>query len=504
MKEFHWQNRCYRLNSVPSIRIQACNRADINGVGDYVLYWMIAARRITSNFALDRAIEWSLRLHKPLLIFEALRWEFPWETERTRRFVIDGMKHNLRALQGTNVLYYPYVELAHNSSKGLLASLANRAAVIVTDEFPCFFLPSMVAAAAKKVPVLLEQVDSNGLLPLRAAPKEFTTAFAFRRFLQKDLPAHLLAFPSHNPLSRANLTAPKPLPKSIVGRWPPASFDSDHASAKSRSARKPPVELRGGRLEARKHLENFLSEKLEGYAEERNHPDKEAASGLSPYLHFGHISSHEIFSSLANHEHWTSERLALRPTGSRAGWWGMSTSAEAFLDQFVTWRELGFNMCHLRKDYDRFSSLPAWAQQTLTEHKGDPRQYRYTPEQFDTARTHDPLWNAAQIQLLTEGRIHNYLRMIWGKKILEWTRSPMEALKIMIELNNRYALDGRDPNSFTGIFWCLGRYDRPWGPERPIFGTVRYMSSANTMRKLRVKKYLQTYGPKLLNQLGPQ
>ncbi len=148
----------------------------------------------------------------------------------------------------------------------------------------------------------------------------------------------------------------------------------------------------------------------------------------------------------------------------------MSAGAEAFLDQVITWRELGFNCCHMRKDYDQYESLPAWAQKTLKEHENDARTARYSLEELEGARTHDPLWNAAQTQLVTEGRIHNYLRMLWGKKIIEWTRSPREALRVMIELNNRYALDGRDPNSYSGIFWCLGRYDRPWGPERPIFG----------------------------------
>jgi deoxyribodipyrimidine photo-lyase len=180
----------------------------------------------------------------------------------------------------------------------------------------------------------------------------------------------------------------------------------------------------------------------------------------------------------------------------------MSAGAEAFLDQVITWRELGFNCCHMRKDYDQYESLPVWARNTLKDHEKDARTARYGLEELEGARTHDPLWNAAQTQLVTEGRIHNYLRMLWGKKIIEWTRSPREALRVMIELNNRYALDGRDPNSYSGIFWCLGRYDRPWGPERPIFGTVRYMSSANTARKLHLKTYLRKYSPEQLS-LGP-
>jgi deoxyribodipyrimidine photo-lyase len=173
----------------------------------------------------------------------------------------------------------------------------------------------------------------------------------------------------------------------------------------------------------------------------------------------------------------------------------MCESAEAFLDQLVTWRELGFNCCAFRDDYDHFESLPAWALATLARHAGDPRPHLYALEEFAACGTHDPLWNAAQMQLVREGRLHNYLRMLWGKKILEWSGTPQEAASVMIELNNRYALDGRDPNSYSGIFWCLGRYDRPWGPERPIFGTVRYMSSANTARKVRVKDFIRWYAP---------
>ena len=201
--------------------------------------------------------------------------------------------------------------------------------------------------------------------------------------------------------------------------------------------------LRGGEAAARATLRKFLSERLSEYLEFRNQPEAEVTSGLSPYLHFGHISSHQIFHELMDRENWSVEKLALRSNGSRTGWWNTSASAEAFLDQFITWRELGFNFSSHREDYSQYSSLPDWALNTLAKHARDERAHIYSRDQFEEARTHDPLWNAAQRQLVEEGRIHNYLRMVWGKKILEWTRTPEEALKIMIELNNRYALDGR-------------------------------------------------------------
>jgi deoxyribodipyrimidine photo-lyase len=251
---------------------------------------------------------------------------------------------------------------------------------------------------------------------------------------------------------------------------------------------------RGGSNEAQQRLKKFVSDLLPRYAEEAKQPDDKVRGGLSPYMHFGHISPHQMFDALMSREQWTPAKLAKVGRGNREDWWGVSASAEAWLDQFITWRELGYNMSSKRTDYDQYDSLPDWAQTTLAKHARDRRKRLYSLDEFAEARTHDPLWNAAQRQLLREGRIHNYLRMLWGKKILEWSHSPHEALEVMIELNNRYAIDGRNPNSYSGIFWVLGRYDRPWGPERPIYGTVRYMSSENTRRKLRVTNYLEQFG----------
>ena len=250
----------------------------------------------------------------------------------------------------------------------------------------------------------------------------------------------------------------------------------------------------GGSLAASKTLSQFLKTRLPIYESDRNQPEQEATSGLSPYLHFGHISVHEVFDEVTRLAGWTPDQVASKSTGSSSGWWGASPEVESFLDELITWREIGYNMCWQRDDYDQYESLPDWAQRTLAKHTRDRRPARLLRcEQFEAAETHDQLWNAAQRQLVREGRIHNYLRMLWGKKILEWSASPREALDVMIELNNKYALDGRNPNSYSGIFWVLGRYDRAWGPERPIFGKIRYMSSENTARKVRVKQYIEKY-----------
>jgi deoxyribodipyrimidine photo-lyase len=238
-----------------------------------------------------------------------------------------------------------------------------------------------------------------------------------------------------------------------------------------------------------------FAERMGRYGEERNEPDAEATSGLSPHLHWGHLSSHQLLAAVAAAERWSPERLARTTSGAREGWWGMSPGAEAFLDQAVTWREIGFNLAARLPAYDRYDSLPAWAQATLERHRADPRPTLYDLPALTAARTHDALWNAAQSQLLREGRIHNYLRMLWGKKVLEWSATPRDALDALVDLNNRYALDGRDPNSYSGIFWCFGRFDRPWAPERPIFGTIRYMSSDAARRKLHLTRYLARHAP---------
>lgn len=489
--------------SVPAVRIQSCNAAPIRRDGDYVLYWMIAARRVSSNFGLQRAVEWAVRLQKPLVIFEPLRVGYRWASDRIHRFVIDGMSDNaarIKGLHNPGIMYFPYVEPTANAGSGLLSALAQRACVVVTDEFPCFFLPRMVESAAAKMSVKLESVDSNGLLPLRATERVFTTAFSFRAFLQKELPAHFDQFPRAAPLADVTLPPISSLSKETTDRWPAAS-DRLLAGEAAELAAMPidhsvsVVGQRGGSNEAWRRLPRFLDRHLYDYATGANCPDEDSRSGLSPYLHFGHLSAHEMFSELMSREEWSTQDLGARTGGKREGWWGTSPGAESWLDQFITWRELGYNMASHRDDYDQYGSLPDWARATLAKHASDPRDYLYSLDEFASATTHDPLWNAAQTQLLREGRIHNYLRMLWGKKILEWSPTPQHALAVMIELNNRFALDGRNPNSYSGIFWVLGRYDRAWGPERPIFGSIRYMSSDNTRRKLRVQEYLQTYTP---------
>jgi deoxyribodipyrimidine photo-lyase len=311
-----------------------------------------------------------------------------------------------------------------------LAALAERACLVVTDDSPAFFYPRMVAAAAARLPVRLEAVDGNGLLPLAATGELYPTAYAFRRFLQKALPEHLGALPAARPFAGAPLLPQATLPADLLRRFPPASPEllagepAALAALPIDHAVRPLPEFPGGAEAARKALDRFLDRRLSRYAEGRNDLDDEATSGLSPYLHFGHLSAHEVFAALTEREGWTPERLAGDRRGAKEGFWGMSPAAESFLDELVTWREVGFNRAAKQPGYDRYETLPDWARRTLAEHAGDERPELYALADFERAGTHDDLWNAAQGQLRGEGRIHNYLRMLWGRKSSTGARAP--------------------------------------------------------------------------------
>ncbi|MBM3973565.1 MAG: deoxyribodipyrimidine photolyase [Planctomycetes bacterium] len=480
-------------HAVPEVRIRPCGDLPARTDGTHVLYWMTAARRGKANFALQRAVELAHEHRVPLLVMEGLRVGYRWASDRHHAFVLQGMADNRAAFAAAGVTYMPYVEPTPGAGKGLLAALAADACVVVADDWPGFFLPRMLAAASKALPVRLEAVDGCGLLPLRAADKVFGRAFDLRRFLQKALAPHLADFPVGDPLRGYALGEAK-LPRGVAARWPAASAALLAADPKALATLPidhsvPAVAMRGGAVAGGEALRRFLADKLARYGEERSEPDADCASGLSPYLHYGHLGVHQVFAGLAAKEGWTRDRIQSTTSGQR-GWLGMSDAAESFLDELITWRELGLNYAAQRDDYEDFESLPDWAKATLGKHAADPREHLYALEDFAQSRTHDRVWNAAQTQLRATGVMQNYLRMLWGKKVLEWTRAPQEAFGMLIELNNRYALDGRDPNSYTGISWVFGRYDRPWAPERDVYGVIRYMSSTNTVKKLRMKEYL--------------
>lgn len=476
---------------VPSLRVRTLNDAPPRD-RDYVLYWMTSFRRARSNFALDRAIELAKQHRRPLLVLEALRAGYEFANDRLHTFVLAGMRDNERAFRGSAVKYLPYVERSAGEGRGLMEALAKRACVVVGDDWPCFFVPKMQQALAGRIDCRFELVDSNGLYPMHATPRVFTTAHSFRVHLQKALPAQLMQFPSEQPLSRLDL--PK-LDSPLPGPWR-FGLDEVNVAALPIDHSVPAAPMPGGSEAAEQRLAHFVAELLPAYAEARNEPELDGTSALSPYLHFGHLSAHQVFAKVTASERWSVDRLGPSIGGAKEGWWKLSPGAEAYLDQLVTWRELAFNMTSHRPDgYRSLDELPDYARATIRKHAGDARERTYTLPQLEQGRTHDRLWNAAMGQLRETGWFHNYLRMLWGKKIYEWSKSAADALRAMEYLMGRYALDGRDPISWSGYFWILGRYDRAWGPERPVFGSLRYMSSDNTAKKLNVKRYMDRFAP---------
>ncbi|MEM6473126.1 MAG: deoxyribodipyrimidine photolyase, partial [Planctomycetota bacterium] len=423
--------------SIPALRLNNANQVPIRPDQKYVLYWMIAARRTRHNFGLQRAAELAEDLKRPLVVFEPLRVRYRWASDRIHQFVIEGMRDNAADLVDSPALYFPYVEPQPGAGSPLFLSLAKHACVVIADEYPCFFLPRMIEAVKDRCNAKLELVDGNGIVPMRLPDRTFTVAHSYRRWMQKNILDCLLETPDENPLKGRSIPRLKSLPKSITQRWKAADFKQlldrggiakipiDHNVEPS------PI-LRGGSHAAADRLSSFLRDDLSRYDEDRNHPDETATTGLSPYLHFGHIGSHEVVQRVLDHEDWTPDR-ASEPNGKNNGFWNTSESAEGFLDQILTWREMGFNLSFREPErYDKLDSLPDWAKKTIRETSDDEREYTYSLEQFENAETHDPLWNAAQNQLAKQGIMHNYMRMLWGKKIYEWTENADQALEIMV------------------------------------------------------------------------
>ena len=491
-----------------SDRVKLVNDKPINKDGEFILYWMIATRRFNYNASLRFAAELAEKHAVPLLVVEEISTSHKFANDRIATFMIQAMVENISTFRDNNIRYIPWVETPLSGPIGLLKEIAGRAKIIVSDEFPTYYPRRAIEAASKSIPIQMYTADSNGVIPMSWTESAHTTAHGFRRWVHNNFSRCPETWPQRNPIPKnGNLSMSDELFSSIidncsvklppfewlwrcseggsVGRKALSAIDIDHDVEPVRMAT-------GGRTTAKRKLASFLTNNLERYHLDRNSVDNPAVSGLSPWLHFGHISSIEIVEQILNQNDWSPEHIDMARKGSREGWWGLSQGVESFLDQIITWRELGFNNAHHNTNHNKYESIPEWAKKTLAEHSDDERVL-YTFEQIENAETHDEIWNAAQNQLVKTGIIHNYLRMLWGKRILEWASTPEEAAEWMIQLNDRYALDGRDPNSYTGIFWVLGRHDRAWGPERAIFGKIRYMSSENTRRKMNLKPYLQQF-----------
>ena len=498
------------FKSFNSHRVFVRREGEARTDGEFVLYWMQIHRRLHSNFALDYAIGHANRLGKPLLIVEALRCGYPWASERVHAFIMQGMGEHLATARKRGLNYYSFSEDGDHSGKGMLERLATRACLIVSDEFPAYIIPAHNRALTEKLvrnpesDVPFITIDANGIVPMRATDKAPYSAYVFRNNLQKLFSEAWRHAPLDDPLKKLNDRTQIAFPGDFVQRYPRADTHlRDEQSMRAFIAGLPIdhsvsalADTPGTRAAALDRLQLFAEGTLAKYSEKRNDPDAAATSGLSPYMHFGKLSSFEVVAAAFARQPrgWSVDNLAYNK-GSK-GFFSANGGLECvddFLDEAITWRETGYHFCHHTPTYDRFESLPDWARDTLKQHTKDPREHLYTLEQLRAGETHDLVWNAAQRQLRESGIIHNYLRMLWGKKILEWTANPEQALEILIELNNLYSIDGRNPNSYSGIFWILGRFDRPW-PERPIFGKIRYMSSDQARKKIAMTEYLEKFG----------
>ena len=472
-------------------RLRRLNDARVASGGDYVLYWAQIYRRLERNHALDYALRRAEDLAKPLVVYEGLRSDYPWASRRIHRFVLDGMQAYRERAKAIGLNYWPFVETRKNEGRGLLHRLSARACLVVTDDWPCFIVPGQAEALAQQVEIPVLAVDSNSIVPLSLLGAPVSAAAHLRPRIHK-------AFAE----AWSNRSATRLRLSDVARRNVDPPFDTwqgDSAStigALPLDTTIPPVpSTRGGAPAARARLRAFVKKRLRGYAESRSEPrgpQDGHSSGLSPYLHFGHVSIEEVVeTALASTGRWSADELRVHNRGKREGYFCDEVDVNAFLDEALTWRDVGLNWHRGRRvDAARLeTALPAWALQTLGAHAADRREFVYALEQLEGGATHDTLWNAAQRELVATGTIHNYLRMLWGKKVLEWSASPAEAYHLLEHLNNKYALDGRDPSSYTGILWCFGLFDRPWPPERAIFGRVRYMSSASTARKFDLKPY---------------
>lgn len=431
-----------------------------NPRGQYLLYWAQSARRLRNNIALEYAIESANELGVPVVVYEAVRPDYPGANDRLHAFILEGVRANAADAKARGLAYHFFLPRTPEDARGVVAKLAANARRVVTDEYPTSVIATQTRRFLERSPVAVHLVDGNGILPMRAFAKEQYSA----RFLRDR--AHALF---RDLWPEVGEREPR---KRFRGQLDLPRYDGADPRAASRTCAIDhtitPVAILGGRDAALERLDAFIRDGLEGYATQRNKAARHL-SGLSPYLHFGHIGIHEV-----------AERV-LRSDAP-------GEDIDSFLEEAVIRRELSFNFCFYDPRFDSLDSLPDWAKRTLDKHRGDRRKPSYTYEELERAETYDEVWNLAQRQLRSQGTIHGYLRMLWGKKIIEWSETPEDAHAAMVRLHDRYAIDGRDPNTHAGILWCFGKHDRPWAPERPIFGSIRWMSSAQTARKVRLSE----------------
>jgi deoxyribodipyrimidine photo-lyase len=448
-------------------RLRVLKAAPVRPEARYVLYWAQMNRRADSNHALAWAVERANELKLPVLFYEGLTCSYPEANDRLHTFILEGVEETARRCRARGIGYCFYLRRRCSDPNDILYRLAADAALVVTDDYPTFVAARHNASVPSKVPVAVHAIDSSCIVPMNLLAKREYAAYTIRPKIHRLLAEHLQPCPEPRPAREWSAPPPKWHAEVADAQIPAlvASCEIDHSVP-------PSVSYRGGRLAAEKHLAHFLEQNLRRYARGRNQPAEHATSNLSPYFHFGCL--HAVEAALAARAHAAEHQLA----------------ADEFLEELIVRRELAFNYARHTDCPGSLEDLPDWARQTLRKHASDPRSPSYSFEQFERAGTHDDLWNACQKELLLRGKIHGYYRMYWGKKIMEWSPTCEDAAQTMIRLHDRYALDGRDPATYTNILWCFGLHDRPW-QERPVFGMVRYMSLEGMRRKTGVDAYLR-------------
>ena len=437
-------------------------RTGPEGRGRYVLYWMQQAQRARGNPALTQAIHRANTLGLPVVVAFGLTADYPGANARHFSFMLEGLAGVAAHLEARGAAFVP----RFGDPAEVALALAGDAALLVCDRGYLRHQRAWRRWVVAEAPCPVTEVETEAVVPVELASRRAETA---ARTLRPKIRAHLDTLPEDPDEPEPRIAAAA---LGLAGDFEPARpRDALRHLAADRSV-SPVVATPGGYTEARARLERFLSGGLAGYAERGNDPVRDATSHLSPSLHFGQIGACEIYRAVAE---------SRAPRADR----------EAYLEQLVVRRELALNHCWYRPDtYDRYDCLPDWAQRTLADHAGDPRDPAYSPGQLEAAETHDPYWNAAMLDMRENGFMPNYLRMYWGKKVLEWTPSPREAFATLAHLNDKYFLDGRDPNGYANVAWCFGLHDRGW-PERAVFGKVRYMNAAGLRRKFRIDDYVE-------------
>ena len=438
-------------------RIKVLNTKDMKK-GDYVLYWMQQSQRSEYNHALEYAIAQANVLEKPLVVFFGITDSFPDANERHYAFMLEGLQEVRQSLRKRGI----QMVIQHISPEQGAVALSHKASIVVVDRGYLRIQRHWREHLARHTDCTVVQVESEVIVPVEtASSKEEYAAATFRPKIHKFLPRFL------KPMRTRKLKHP-----SLRMRFKTTTLDRvEHTLAQlhiNRTVGRVDT-FKGGTTRAKRLLRQFIKNKLSTFPELRNDPMQDNLSRMSPYLHFGQISPLYI---------------ALQIQAST------KSGAPVYLEELIVRRELSMNFVYYNKNYDTITCLPAWVLKNLRKHRRDTREYVYTRNQLENAKTHDPYWNAAQQEMVVTGKMHGYMRMYWGKKILEWTKDPGTAYSRALYMNNKYELDGRDPNGFAGVAWCFGKHDRPWR-RRAIFGTIRYMNAEGLKRKFDADAYVK-------------